>query len=149
MFFCIAITLATLAFASANPSFALGQAPTRYQKGYNDGCVGIITVPGSHTSEYLKVNAQACHHQNNLLCPLLPQDFHSLEEIANTIVQDIMTEQYKQIMMIMPIVTQMCQCVGHTTQYCQGFVKVYNNEVGDLHQKDKYYISIFLAQIRT
>jgi len=47
--FDITIRLVILAFASATQTaFALEPAPTRYQKGYNDGCAGI-TVPGSHT----------------------------------------------------------------------------------------------------
>jgi hypothetical protein len=49
MSFDITITLAILAFASATQTaFALEPAPTRYQKGYNDGSAAI-TLPCSHT----------------------------------------------------------------------------------------------------
>jgi len=90
MYFGITITLGILGFASATQTaFALESASTRYQKGYNDGCAGI-TVPGSHTSEYLKGYAAAHRHvtpSNNLLSPLLlPPDFHALEEVGKIIV---------------------------------------------------------------
>src|SRR5437764_735975 len=131
MFFSITITLAILAFSSATQTaFALESAPTRYQKGYNDGCAGI-TVPGSHTSEYLKgyaAGAQACHHhQQQSSLPTSPSTGfpcvggngknYCVGYHDGAVQADNDDNAHRNL-----DVSQH-PCIGHTPQYCQGFVK--------------------------
>jgi hypothetical protein len=141
MSFRVTITLAILAFASATQTaFALESASIRYQEGYNDGCAGI-TVPGSHTSEYLKgyaAGAQACHQQQQSSLPTTHftgfpcvggsgknycVGYHDGAVQADN--DDNNTSRNLDV--------SLHPCIGHTPQYCQGFVKAYNDEVEDLH----------------
>jgi hypothetical protein len=136
-YFGITITLAILAFASATPAFALESASTRYHKGYSDGCAGI-TVPGAHTSEYLKgyaAGAQTCHQQQP---PLPTSPFTGLPCVGGSgknycvgyhdgAVQADNDDNANRNLDV-----SQHPCIGHTPQYCQGFVKGYNDEVGDL-----------------
>ncbi|MBV9178839.1 MAG: hypothetical protein JO297_17570 [Nitrososphaeraceae archaeon] len=122
-------------------SSALESASTRYQKGYDDGCAGI-TVPGSHTSEYLKgyaVGAQACHHHQQQQSSLPTSPITGFPCVGGNgknycvgyhdgAVQADNDDNANRD----PHVSQHL-CLNHTPQYCQGYLKGYNDEVADLH----------------
>jgi hypothetical protein len=140
MFFCITITMVILAFSSATQtSFELESASTRYQKGYNDACAGI-TVPGSHTSEYLKgyaAGAQTCHQPQQSSLPTSPSTGFPCSGGSgkNYCVgyHDGAVQADNDDNVHRNLDVSQHPCIGHTPQYCQGFVKGYNDEVGDLH----------------
>ena len=140
MFFCITITLAILAFSSATQTaIALESASTRYQKGYNDGCAGI-TVPGSHTSEYLQgyaAGAQACDQQQSAQQqqPSLPTSPSTGFPCVGGSTKNYCVGYHDGAVQAdnddnahRNLDVSQHPCIDHTPQYCQGFVKGYNDE---------------------